>query len=125
MSDITNVIISIIGSTALCIPLGIWVGSILNRSRYKVEIDKLRAELAEKLSSVKSTELDNVRKANDLLVESIVTPLKKEISSLRRDVEKFRKAVEKIPSCPHAADCPVSRQLRGYEGNDDSTNADK
>ena len=78
----------------------------------------MRAEVDEKLAGVKSTELDNVRKANDLLVESIVTPLKKEITSLRRDVDKFRKAVEKIPSCSYAYNCPVSRQLQKYEDDD-------
>lgn len=78
----------------------------------------MRAEVDEKLAGVKSTELDNVRKANDLLVESIVTPLKKEITSLRRDVDKFRKAVEKIPSCSYADNCPVSRQLQKYEDDD-------
>ena len=124
MSDVITLIIAIVGSTAISTPLGVWLGSILARDKYRAEIDQLRAEVQEKLAGVKSTELDNIRKANDLLVESIVTPLKKEINSLRRDVEKFRKAVEKIPSCPHAADCPVSRQLRHSE-DDNDRNTDK
>lgn len=119
MSDaLTQVVLTIVAAVAA--PLGAWVSSMLLRQKYQAEIEGLRAEVKEKLASVKSTELDNVRKANDLLVESIVTPLKKEISSLRRDVEKFRKAVEKIPSCPMADQCPVSRQLRDSEEGDDA-----
>ncbi|MBR2881423.1 MAG: hypothetical protein IKB96_03560, partial [Prevotella sp.] len=71
----------------------------------------LRAEMEEKLSAVKKSELDNVREASQILMENIVKPLKTEIQSLRRDVNKFSKAVEKIPSCPMADKCPVSREL--------------
>ena len=103
---------------AITTPVGAWVGSVLQRQKYQQEIAAMRAEIDAKLAGVKSTELDNVRKANDLLVDSIVTPLKKEITSLRRDVDKFRKAVEKIPSCSYADNCPVSRQLQKYEDDD-------
>lgn len=108
---------------AISAPIGAWVGSVLQRQKYKAEIAAMRADIDSKLAGVKSTELDNVRKADDLLVESIVTPLKKEINNLRRDVDKFRKAVEKIPSCDYADSCPVSRQLQKYE-NDDRRDAD-
>ena len=105
-------------------PLGAWIGSKLQGAKYKTEIDSLRAEVQNKLAGVKNSELDNVRKANDILVESIVQPLKKEINSLRRDVDKFRKAVEKIPSCSYADNCPVSRQLQKLEADSDSKRAD-
>ena len=105
-------------------PLGAWIGSKLQGAKYKTEIDSLRAEVQNKLAGVKNNELDNVRKANDILVESIVQPLKKEINSLRRDVDKFRKAVEKIPSCSYADNCPVSRQLQKLEADGDSKRAD-
>lgn len=122
-SEVTTLIVSSFAS-ALSAPIGAWVGSRLQAAKYKAEIDGLRAEVQNKLAGVKNSELDNVRKANDILVESIVTPLKKEINSLRRDVDKFRKAVEKIPSCSYADNCPVSRQLQKYEncgaGTDDS-----
>ena len=42
------------------------------------------------------------------------------MGTIRRDVDKFRKAIEKIPGCPHANECPVSRQLWDDEGNDDN-----
>jgi uncharacterized coiled-coil DUF342 family protein len=103
---------------AITTPVGAWVGSVLQRQKYQQEIAAMRAEIDAKLAGVKSTELDNVRKANDLLVDSIVTPLKKEITSLRKDVDKFRKAIEKIPSCSYSDKCPVSRELQKYEADD-------
>lgn len=112
---------------AVATPVGAWIGSVLQRQKYEQEIAAMRAEIDKKLAGVKSTELDNVRKANDLLVESIVTPLKKEITSLRKDVDKFRKAIEKIPSCSYSDNCPVSRQLQKYEADDqrEQRDADK
>ena len=90
----------------------------MTRDKYKAEIDALRADVASKLSAVENSELDNVRKANQMLVETVVEPLQKEITSLRRNVDKFRKAIEKIPGCPHANECPVSRQLWSDEDID-------
>lgn len=118
MSTITTILLAIIGSSAISGSLGAWLGSVLTRDKYKVEIDALRADVASKLSAVENSELDNVRKANQMLVETVVAPLQKEITSLRRNVDKFRKAIEKIPGCPHANECPVSRQLWSDEDID-------
>lgn len=108
--EITTIIVSAIVA-AISAPLGAWVNSKILRQKYDIEIGKLRAEMEEKLSTVKKSELDNVREASQILMEEIVKPLKTEIQSLRRDVNKFSKAVEKIPSCPMADKCPVSREL--------------
>lgn len=118
MSTITAILLAIIGSSAISGSLGAWLGSVLTRDKYKAEIDALRADVASKLSAVENSELDNVRKANQMLVETVVEPLQKEITSLRRNVDKFRKAIEKIPGCPHANECPVSRQLWSDEDID-------
>lgn len=118
MSTLTTILLAIIGSSVIAAPLGAWLGSILTRDKYKAEIDQLRAEVASKMSAVENSELDNVRKANQMLVETVVEPLQKEITSLRRNVDKFRKAIEKIPGCPHANECPVSRQLWSDEDID-------
>lgn len=112
--EIITIIVSAIVA-AVSAPLGAWVNSKILKQKYEIEVGKLRAEMEEKLSSVKNSELDNVRKASDILMENIVKPLKTEIQSLRRDVDKFRKAVEKIPSCPMADNCPVSRELLNPE----------
>ena len=108
--EITTITVSAIVA-AISAPLGAWVNSKILRQKYDIEIGKLRAEMEEKLSAVKKSELDNVREASQILMENIVKPLKTEIQSLRRDVNKFSKAVEKIPSCPMADKCPVSREL--------------
>ena len=118
MSTITTILLAIIGSSAISGSLGAWLGSVLTRDKYKAEIDALRADVASKLSAVENSELDNVRKANQMLVETVVEPLQKEITSIRRNVDKFRKAIEKIPGCPHANECPVSRQLWSDEDID-------
>ena len=113
-SEITTLIISSIFAMVSA-PVGAWLGAKLQSQKNKTEIDSLRAEVQKKFAGVKDSELENVRKANDILVEGVVQPLKKEINSLRRDVDKFRKAIEKIPSCAHADNCPVSRQLQTLE----------
>lgn len=113
-SEITTLIISSIFAMVSA-PVGAWIGAKLQSQKNKTEIDSLRAEVQKKFAGVKDSELENVRKANDILVEGVVQPLKKEINSLRRDVDKFRKAIEKIPSCAHADNCPVSRQLQKLE----------
>lgn len=116
IGEITIIVVSAIVA-AISAPLGAWVSSRVLRQKYALELDKLRAEMKQTLSEVESTELENVRKASDILMEHIVTPLKSEIKLLRRDVDKFRKAIEKIPSCPMADDCPVSRELLVAEAN--------
>lgn len=122
-AELTTIIVSSIVA-AVSAPLGAWVNSRVLRQKYQIEIESLRAEMKDKLAEVKSHELDNVRKASDILMENIVKPLKTEIQSLRKDVDKFRKAVEKIPSCPMAGDCPVSRELLAAEAADAHRGAD-
>lgn len=122
-SEIITLLITSV-TAVVSAPLGAWLGAKLQSQKSKAEIDSLRAEVQKKLAGVKDSELENVRKANDILVEGIVTPLKKEINSLRRDVDKFRKAVEKIPSCAHADNCPVSRQLQKLEDRDNGADND-
>lgn len=114
MESLTTIILTVIGSSAI----SAWLGSVLTRDKYKAEIDALRADVAAKMSAVENSELENVRKANQMLVETVVEPLQKEITSLRCNVDKFRKAIEKIPGCPHADGCPVSRQLWSDEDID-------
>lgn len=115
--EITTIIVSALVA-AVAAPLGAWVNSKILRQKYDIEIGNLRAEMETKLSAVKKSELDNVREASEILMDNIVKPLKTEIQSLRKDVDKFRKAIEKIPSCPMADSCPVSRELLNAEAGD-------
>lgn len=112
--EITTIIVSAIVA-AISAPLGAWINSKILRQKYDIEIGQLRAEMEEKLSAVKKSELDNVREASQILMECIVKPLKAEIQSLRRDVKKFTKAMETIPSCPMGDRCPVSLELLAAE----------
>lgn len=115
--EITTIVVSAIVA-AISAPLGAWVNSRVLRQKYDLELGKLRAEMKQTLTEVESNELENVRKASDILMEHIVTPLRSEIKSLRKDVDKFRKAFEKIPTCPMADSCPVSRELLVAEAGD-------
>lgn len=99
-------------------PVSGWIGAKLMRQKYRVEIAGLKADLNKKQTETRSTELDNVRQGNDILMQQIVEPLRAEIKSLRSDVNKFRKAIEKIPRCSHSVDCPVSRELLTDEKGD-------
>ena len=65
----------------------------------------------------KSMQIDNEKNIMQNFLEFIVEPLKKEVNGLRKDVRKFTRAVEKINDCPHAADCPVRRELQEPKSN--------
>ncbi len=108
--EIITIIISAL-SAAIAAPIGAWVGRKLERDKYRIELERLRAEMKDKLAEVKSHELENVRKAADILMESIVPPLKAEITNLRNDVQRLNKALERIWGCPHIDRCPVKFEL--------------
>lgn len=108
--EIITIIVSALVA-AIATPVGAWVGSRLMRAKYQAEVDQLRAEMKDKLAEVKSHELENVRKASDILMESIVPPLQAEIINLRNDVQRLNKALERIWGCPHVDRCPVKYEL--------------
>lgn len=108
--EIITIIISAL-SAAIAAPIGAWVGRKLERDKYQIELARLRAEMKDKLAEVKSHELDNVRKAADILMESIVPPLESQIAKLSNDVQRLNKALELIWGCPHIDRCPVKFEL--------------
>ena len=130
--EIITIIVSALVA-AIATPVGAWVGSRLMRAKYQAEVDQLRAEMKDKLAEVKSHELENVRKASDILMESIVPPLQAEINNLRNDVQRLNKALERIWGCPHVDRCPVKYELllqpkgSGAEpdGSDGGTDSDQ
>ena len=108
--EIITIIVSAL-SAAIAAPVGAWVGRKLERDKNRIELAKLRAEMKDKLAEVKSHELENVRKAADILMESIVPPLKAEITNLRNDVQRLNTALERIWGCRHIDSCPVKFEL--------------
>lgn len=100
-------------------PLSALLTAVFLRSKYKVEVsklnaevEKLRAEVKETLSDVRGKELDNDKKAIEMIMELVVEPLRKDMLQLQEKVDTLTNAIEKINSCPHADDCPVSHELR-------------
>lgn len=76
-----------------------------------VSLATLRSQQAKAREEAKSLALDNDKKVSDMVNEYFVEPLKKDIGQLRKQVSRLTKAIEKIPSCPHSADCPVKDEL--------------
>ncbi len=108
----------ILGGGLLAAIVGIaTLGSKIKEAKAKAE--QALAEAKKMHAEAKSTELDNDKTLVDTFNEYIVTPLKTEVNGLRKDVRKFTRAVEKINDCPHAADCPVRRELQNDQNCDE------
>lgn len=82
-----------------------------------VTLVTLRAKRKKAHEEAKAVELDNSKKLLDSFNEYIVEPIKKEVNALRKDVRRLNRAIEKINDCPHAATCPVRRELQDCENN--------
>lgn len=100
-------------------PLSALLTAVFLRSKYKVEVsklnaevEKLRAEIKETLSDVRGKELDNDKKAIEMIMELVVEPLRRDMLQLQEKVDILTNAIEKVNSCPHADNCPVSHELR-------------
>lgn len=77
----------------------------------------IKSAKAKAEAEAESVELDNEEKVNKMVREYFVEPLKKEMTALRREITRFRNAVERIPECPHSAECPVKESLKDSENN--------
>jgi chaperonin GroEL (HSP60 family) len=83
-----------------------------------VTLVTLRSQKAKAEEEAKGLALDNDKKVSEMVNEYFVEPLKKDITSLRRQVSRLTRAIEKIPSCPHSADCPVKEELNETKNDD-------
>lgn len=96
------------------------ISGILNlalTSGIVVTLATLRSQQAKAREEAKSLALDNDKKVSEMVNEYFVEPLKKDIASLRKQVSRLTRAIEKIPSCPHSADCPVKDELDKTENS--------
>lgn len=93
-------------------PLASLLTAIFMRSKHKAEVDGLRAEVKKTLADVRGRELDNDKKAIEMIMELVVEPLRKDMKALQNKVDILTNAIEKVNSCPHADNCPVSHELR-------------
>ena len=56
-----------------------------DRRKYIQEVEKLKAEVRDAQVNTRGSELDNVQKAMQILMDEIVEPLKQEINAIRSD----------------------------------------
>lgn len=107
-------------------PLTALLTAIFMRSKHKAEVDGLRAEVKKTLADVRGRELDNDKKAIEMIMELVVEPLRKDMKALQNKVDILTNAIEKVNSCPHADNCPVSHELRhSKKGGDREPDADR
>lgn len=86
-----------------------------DRKKYLQEVEKLKAEVRAAQVNTRGSELDNVQKAMQILMEQIVEPLKQEINAIRKELAKLRRAVEKANGCRFSPNCPVRDELQKPE----------
>lgn len=84
----------------------------IDRRKYIQEVEKLKEEVQAAKVNTRSSELDNVQKAMQILMDDIVEPLKQEINAIRKELTKLRRVVEKANNCRFSANCPVRDELQ-------------
>lgn len=109
--DIITIIATAAATLLTAVPIGVWVGARLVRTKYQAEIDDLRADVKKKIADAQNQELENVRKAADILVANIVPPLEAQITKLNNEVARLNDVLESIWGCPHIAVCPAKHKL--------------
>lgn len=84
----------------------------IDRRKYIQEVEKLKADVRAAQVNTRGSELDNVQKAMQILMDEIVEPLKQEINAIRKELGKLRRVVEKANNCRFATNCPVRDELQ-------------
>ncbi len=115
----TEIILALIAIVAA--PLSAWLSAKAAKGKYAAEVDALRAEVKKTLSEVRGHELDNDKKAIEIIMELVVEPLRRDMKSLQCKLDRFTNAIEKINTCPHAEHCPVEHELRRAKEDGDGT----
>ena len=106
----TELILALVAIVAT--PITGWLSAKTAKAKYAAELDKMRAEVEQMKSDVRSRELDNDKKAINMIMELVVEPLRRDMKLLQDKLDLFTYAIERIPTCPHADNCPVEYELR-------------
>lgn len=99
-------------------PVTGWLTARSAKQKYAGELEKMRAEVKQMQSDVRSRELDNDKKAINMIMELVVEPLRRDMKLLQEKLDIFTYAIERIPTCPHADSCPVEYELRRTKEGD-------
>lgn len=111
----TEIILALVAIIAT--PITGWLTAKTAKAKYAAELDKMRAEVKQMQSDVRSRELDNDKKAINMIMELVVEPLRRDMKLLQDKLDLFTYAIERIPTCPHADNCPVEYELRHAKEN--------
>lgn len=116
MPELLHIVLPLIAAV-ITAPLSAWLMSRLLKEKHETEIAKLKEEVEQMRSDVRSRELDNDKKAMNMLMELVVNPLREDMIGLQNTVKRLTNAINKIPYCPYSDDCPVSRELQNSAGD--------
>lgn len=101
--DWTSIILGIITLLGGC-------GWLVDRRKYRQEVESLKADNRQKEMDLGKTYVDEFR-------TNIADPLRREVRELKREVKKLNNAIAKIQGCPHAGDCPVYDELQKQQAD--------
>ena len=116
MEHFTTIVLAVIAIAEA--PMTAWISSRLLKGKYQEEIKKLHEEVRTMQEDVRSRELTNDKTVIEMTMKYVEEPVKTEMMSMRREIGKLKNAIEKIPYCPHSANCPVTAELRRAEDDD-------
>lgn len=86
-------------------------GWIVNRRKYKQEVEQLKAENRQKYMDLAKEYVEQFR-------INIVEPIQKEVRHLRTEIKQLKDAIEKVNDCPYRDNCPVRKQLHNESHGD-------
>ncbi len=101
---ILSIVLAIISMVSGC-------GWIVNRRKYKQEVENLKAETLQKYMDLAKEYVEQFR-------INIVEPLQKEVHNLRTEINQLKDAIEKVNDCPYRDNCPVRKRLHNVTKSD-------
>jgi len=91
--DLTSVVLGLITLLGGC-------GWVIDRKKYRQEIESLKADIRQKNMDLGKMYVDEFHK-------NIVKPLEIRVENLTNEVNRLKDAIEKVNDCPYRDSCPV------------------